>query len=205
VLLPETDRSGALIVGERFRREAETFFARREAAGQTVGLTVSGGFATFPDDATTADALLVAAAQALYQAKALGKNVVHGHESERRRFTRFELAPGRFEIEVLGSAARTTGRPRDASGGGILFSAPEPIDIGATLEIRLADGDFGRSGAKVRGTVVRVEALPVPVPVAGAALPDRFEIGLDLDGSTGSRMPDVIELLERARRGPEPA
>lgn len=201
VLLPETDRNGALLVGERFRREVETFFAARDTAGEPAGLTVSGGIATYPEDAATPDALLVCAAQALYQAKALGKNLVHAYVPERRRFLRFELAPGRFEIEVLGSAGSTTGRPRDLSGSGILFLAPEPIDVGARIEIRLADGEFeGR--VCVRGTVVRVEELPAAIPVAGAALPDRFEIGLELDGPGGAALPDVIGFLERARRGP---
>lgn len=205
VLLPETDRNGALLVGERFRREVESFFSRREAAGESVGLTVSGGIATFPEDATTPDALLVSAAQALYQAKALGKNVVHTFLAERRRFLRFELEPGRFEVEVLGSQGTTSGRPLVGSGSGILFLAPDAIDVGARIEIRLAAGGAGARSVRLRGNVVRVEALPAAIPVDGAALPDRFEIGLDLDGPGGEGMPDVLEFLERTRRGPEHA
>src|SRR6185436_7167834 len=72
LVLPETDRNGAHLVAERFRREVEVHFHRREAGGKPVGLTVSGGVASYPEDARTAEALIERAAQALYAAKASG-------------------------------------------------------------------------------------------------------------------------------------
>ena len=205
LLLPHTDRNGALLVAERFRREVESFFASREAAGRPAGLTVSAGIAVWPEDATDAETLLGCAAQALYHAKAVGKNVVQTHQPERRRFLRFELEPGRFEVELLGSERTTRGRPRDLSGSGILFLGPEPLDVGARIEIRLVPGAAGGQGVRLRGTVVRVEALSVPVAVPGATLPDRFEIGLELDGPGAESTCDVLELIERAVRGSERA
>jgi len=65
ILLPETDRNGAFLVAERFRREVESHFARRDAAGAPAALTVSGGVAAYPEDAADAEALLARAAQAL--------------------------------------------------------------------------------------------------------------------------------------------
>ena len=73
LLLPETDRNAALSVAERFRQEMEEFFATRESGGKPVNLTVSAGVACYPDDAATPEALLERAAQALYQAKAMGR------------------------------------------------------------------------------------------------------------------------------------
>jgi len=205
VLLPETDRNGALLVAERFRREVESFFASREAAGRPADLTVSAGIAVCPDDALDAEALLDCAAQALYHAKAVGKNVVSTYQAERRRFLRVELEPGRFEIEVLGSDGTTRGCPRDLSGSGILFLGPEPLEVGARIEVRLVPRDAGGQGVPLRGTVVRVEALPGPLTVPGATLPDRFEIGLELDGPGAVGTRDVLDLIERAVRGSERA
>jgi diguanylate cyclase (GGDEF)-like protein len=76
VLLPTTDRRGAQTMAERFRHEVERFFGSREVAGQPAGLTVSAGVAVCPEDAPDADRLLRRAAQALYVAKAKGKNQV---------------------------------------------------------------------------------------------------------------------------------
>ncbi len=50
-----------------------------EAARQPLGrVTISGGVATFPEDAQSAVELLRAADQALYEAKAAGRNRIVG-------------------------------------------------------------------------------------------------------------------------------
>jgi diguanylate cyclase (GGDEF)-like protein len=208
LVLPETDRNGALLVAERFRREAETFFARREAAGGPVGLTVSAGVACYPDDATTAELLLERAAQALYQAKATGKNAVHLYHPERRRYLRFELEPGRFEVEVLIPADRSSVRARNLSRSGILFSSPEPLEVGEEIEIRLAEPGEPRS-LRLRGRVVRLEELPVRVLEPAASEPagaahDRFDVGVALDLDWAEGTDQLLDFLEAARRRKDP-
>jgi diguanylate cyclase (GGDEF)-like protein len=71
VLLPDTDRNGALILAEKLR----TAIASTEVAG--VG-SVSGslGVAVMPDDAGDAEQLLRKADRALYVAKSAGRNRV---------------------------------------------------------------------------------------------------------------------------------
>jgi diguanylate cyclase (GGDEF)-like protein len=130
LILPETDRNGALLVAERFRWEVESHFARREAGGRPDGLTISAGVACYPEDARAPEALLDRAAQALYRAKAQGKNSVQAFEPERRRFLRFDLDPTRVEVEVL--APRDLGRavPRNLCRSGIVFGSPEPLEVG---------------------------------------------------------------------------
>ena len=203
LLLPETDRGGALRVAERFRAEVEGHFGSREAAGQPVGITVSAGIAVCPEDATDAESLLRCAAQALYLAKAAGKNATETYRPERRRFRRFEIEPGRFEVEVLDPSGTSRGRPRDVSRGGILFLAPEPLEIGTEVEIRPSDGSATVPGARLRGTVVRVEALATAVALRGATIPDRFEIGLELDGVDAEGATDLLDEFARAGRGPD--
>jgi len=208
LLLPETDRNGALLVAERFRREFEEFFAGRESAGKPVNLTVSAGIACYPDDATSPENLLACAAQALYRAKAEGKNDVQVFRPERRRFLRFELPPGRFEVEVLPPGDGLPVRARNFSRNGILFTSPEPLQVGEEIEIRLAEpGDkVAAQALRIRGRVVRLEELPIaeegetPAEHSEPGIADDpFEIGVafDLDWAEGGD--DLLEFLEMAQ------
>ena len=74
LLMPSTAKETAMRVAERIRAEIE----RRgvDVAGRHIGLTVSGGVATYPLDGGDWDALLTAADNALYDAKAAGRNRV---------------------------------------------------------------------------------------------------------------------------------
>lgn len=207
VLLPETDRNGALLVADRFRREVEAFFARRESAGQPVGITVSAGVACYPDDATTPETLLERAAQALYHAKAAGRNAVHLYHPDRRRYLRFDLEPGRFEVEVLGRAGHASDRLKNLSRNGVLFSSPEAIDVGEEIEIRVMESSTPAitRPLRIRGTVVRLEELPPPdepPSPSGESAPgfvDRFEVGVALDLEWASGADDLIDFLQKAR------
>jgi diguanylate cyclase (GGDEF)-like protein len=206
LLLPETDRNGALLVAERFRAEFERFFQQRESDGRPVGLTLSAGVACYPEDALTPEELLERAAQALYQAKATGKNTVQLYHPERRRYLRFELEPGRFEVEVLSPPDRGPAPLRNLSRNGILFVSAEALEVGEAIEIRLADGgdDPEIRPLRIRGRVVRLEELPEPAEPAEAAkgeklAEDRFEIGVAFDLGWGEGIDDLLDFLEKAR------
>jgi hypothetical protein len=198
VLLPETDRNGAFLVAERFRREIEVHFRRREVAGRPAGITISSGVASYPDDASDAATLLARAAQALYQAKAAGKNVVLVHSPERRHFLRFDLGTRRCEVEVVASRDLTGSRVRNSSRNGLLFESPEPLDVGEEIEIRLegGGGEAPRRVMTLRGRVVRLEELPV-----GAE--GRFEVGVAFDLRAGQSEDELLEFLESASPEPE--
>ncbi len=77
VILPHTDKEGAISLAERLRKSAEEQ-AHDEHATQSYipGYTISLGVATFPNDGTTVCALLKAADNAELAAKRLGKNRV---------------------------------------------------------------------------------------------------------------------------------
>lgn len=205
VVLPETDRTGALLVAERFRREVEAHFARRQVAGKPAGLTVSAGIACYPEDAVTPETLLEHAARALYQAKASGKNRVHVFHPERRRYLRVDFEAGRFEVEVLAPRLLDAGRARVFGRNGIVFASPEPLDIGEEIEIRLVSSatDPASRSPRIRGRVVRLEELPEPdVQEASASVPiDRFEIGMAFDVDITPADQDLVEFLESARSG----
>lgn len=76
LVLPDTGSEGAVAVGERVR---DKIAAHRFLLGNglDIGLTVSVGVATLPDVAASAEQLLRAADQAMYQVKDRGKNGIH--------------------------------------------------------------------------------------------------------------------------------
>jgi diguanylate cyclase (GGDEF)-like protein len=76
ILLPETPSPGAFAMAERIREIIATH-PIAIAPAQTVGLTVSIGVSTYPQDAETEEKLIGTADQALYAAKNGGRNRVH--------------------------------------------------------------------------------------------------------------------------------
>jgi diguanylate cyclase (GGDEF)-like protein len=81
LLLPQTDALGAVRVAEKVREEVAAKPVTTDAGALPV--TLSAGVACHPDDGTSIEALLGAADEALYAAKAAGKNrVVHADVHE---------------------------------------------------------------------------------------------------------------------------
>jgi diguanylate cyclase (GGDEF)-like protein len=74
VLLPKTGYEGAAIVAERIRQTVETL--KIPVVDQVTGVTVSIGLAEFKPEFKEADEFIDNADQALYRAKADGKNRV---------------------------------------------------------------------------------------------------------------------------------
>jgi diguanylate cyclase (GGDEF)-like protein len=76
-VLPETDPSGAYVVAEKIRRSVAEMVV--EAGGQQIRTSLSIGVVSFPEDGQTADELMIAADEAMYSSKRLGKNKVVGY------------------------------------------------------------------------------------------------------------------------------
>ncbi len=74
VLLPETDPSGAFVVAEKIRQGVVDLVV--EAGESRIRTSLSIGVVAYPDDGLTADALMIAADEAMYGSKRLGKNRV---------------------------------------------------------------------------------------------------------------------------------
>ena len=78
IILPNTSKLGAIKLAERLRRAAEASAPEKnEEPCPIPGYTLSLGVATFPDDATSIEELLLMADNAELMAKRLGKNKVH--------------------------------------------------------------------------------------------------------------------------------
>lgn len=74
VVLPNTTDQQAKHLAENWRLQVQA--ARVQAKHQTIHVTVSAGIACYPEHGTTAFNLIQAADEALYQAKAAGRNQV---------------------------------------------------------------------------------------------------------------------------------
>lgn len=75
-VLPETAREGARVVAEKVRQAIALRPIEAEGVQEGIHITVSVGVASYPEDGTTADALMRAADRAMYRAKEGGRDRV---------------------------------------------------------------------------------------------------------------------------------
>jgi diguanylate cyclase (GGDEF)-like protein len=78
LILPQTGREGAVIVGERVRSAVEAHAFPLAPPGR---ITVSLGVAVYPHDGTDGSGLIQASDRALYHAKQMGRNRVEAVEA----------------------------------------------------------------------------------------------------------------------------
>ncbi len=149
VILPETSRTGAYVVADRVRQSVEHHFRRTRGVSN---VTVSGGVATFPDDATTFADLVKKADLGLYRAKAAGKNRITLAKGERRKHRRVPASEG---VRLgAGSGKAAAAKARNLSAGGVLVSLREPVAVGSKVSVVLKDP--GAAAVDLQGEVVRV-------------------------------------------------
>ncbi len=78
VILPDTDRDGALLAAERIRQAIQAKKAR--VYDEDLEVTISIGLSVFPEDSKESEPLIEKADVALYKAKELGRNRVCVYE-----------------------------------------------------------------------------------------------------------------------------
>jgi diguanylate cyclase (GGDEF)-like protein len=199
LLLPETGRLGSYIVSERIRISAENHFKRRKVNGASLNLTLSGGISSFPEDGVTVEEMVESARQALYQAKAMGKNSINIYFRERRNFIRFDVDHAAFRIEVLkgeekSGEMKTAPRwepSQDISRNGILFKSKRSFGIGEPLEICFFEEDA--EILKIQGRVVRIEELE-------AADAGKYEVGVAFLYQGNLQEETLLKLIEKFRK-----
>jgi diguanylate cyclase (GGDEF)-like protein len=177
VLMPQTDTGGALQLGEDLRAEvAEGFPAGSELGSATisVGITMYGS-----ERGMGAEAVLVAADQAMYQAKAEGRNriALFDGPGDRRR------VPGRGQT--------TSARIRDALTQDRLSLATQPIHS-------LASGGIERYELLLRMTDDDGRLLPAASFIESA---ERSGMVQELDRWVVGR---ALELMAERERAGEP-
>jgi diguanylate cyclase (GGDEF)-like protein len=174
LILPDTPRAGALVVAERIRRLVERGF---KPSAHQPRVTLSGGIATFPEDAVTPEDLIQTADKGLYRSKAEGKNRITLAGPERRRALRF---PAEHRVTMRGGpAGRIVARTKNVSETGLLLSLKQSMPIGANLDLLVHPLRHGRA-LGLHGEVVRVQGP------AGA--PPSYDVGLRLYGDRAQRL-----------------
>jgi len=173
VLMPQTDTEGALQLGEDLRAQVvEGLPLNSELSGATIslGITMFGG-----QDGAGAESVLVAADQAMYQAKAEGRN----------RIMLFH-APG--ESRGVRRTQSTSARIRDALTQDRLRLATQPIRS-------LASGGIERYELLLRMTSDDGELLPASSFIEAA---ERSGMVQELDRWVVARALELIAERERA-------
>lgn len=153
LLLPEISASGSLQLGERLRRQMQQdpFFKEHR-------ITFSGGIASYPRQALTAEELIANADRALYLAKETGRNRIRQYFTEKRRWKRYqhswELRCSLLDGTALISEPVYT---QDVSAGGIRFEADKEILLDTPLlaELRPHPGDADFTGLPVKAVWIR--------------------------------------------------
>ena len=151
IVLPETSRAGAFVVAQRIRQGIGSALR----AGRDP-VTISGGVAVYPADATTPQLLLQKADQGLYRAKADGKNRIAPEHDERRRHGRVAWEQP-LALERPGGRV-IDGRAHNLSEGGMLVSLPEAVPVGSKVVVMLRVPHEAEGDLALRGHVVRLAA-----------------------------------------------
>jgi diguanylate cyclase (GGDEF)-like protein len=165
VILPETGKMNALVLGERIRQKVEKM--RLKYKGHTIRLTMSGGLAAYPVNATGAAALIKCADNALYRAKGSGKNNISFFSPDKRRYLRIDLDR---EVKIrqldFDDTHAQSARGKNICVGGILFENDYPLAIGTKVQISVPTDK--RKPLFIIGNVVRVETYG----------PKQYDIGI---------------------------
>jgi diguanylate cyclase (GGDEF)-like protein len=156
VVLPETGKIDAFVVGERIRERVEN--ARLDYKGQNISLTISGGIASFPIDAIDTENLIKNSDIAVYKAKEAGKNNIVIFSEHKRRYIRVDFIAD-IQVQVVDPNSKmgtldTTSK--NLSAGGILFESKYPIDIDTKVQLRIPT-DPSAEPLVIVGDVVRIE------------------------------------------------
>jgi diguanylate cyclase (GGDEF)-like protein len=154
ILLPETSKVDGWLIGERIRQRVEETDICYE--GKNIKMTLSGGLASFPIDASDGLTLLKNADKAMYRAKGFGKNNISFYSMDKRRNLRVDYNTS-VEIQELGIHEKSvfTATTKSLSIGGILLESKNHIDTGAKIQINISLSQD--NPLLIIGTVVRSE------------------------------------------------
>jgi len=158
VILPETNKVNTIIKAERIRKKIQDMSLLFD--GKKFKISVSGGIATFPQDAVEANKLIQCADQALYRAKGEGKNRICLFSIDKRQYVRIDFA-GKIKVQPLGkwvSQSQTFAKSRDLSLSGIMFESENPMAIGTKIQLEVPVPTKDNPIILV-GTVARVEVF----------------------------------------------
>ena len=161
LVLPKTDKFGALAVAERIRKSYKEFSSEKEG----ITASVSGGIASYPVDDDRAQNLIRKADEAMYRAKARGKNTIELYNTERRRFERF-MDNFRGVVTLDGKQYEIYGK--NVSASGFYFETEKPILQSKKIDFSIEFENLRKSSGSA--IVTRVEPHPEGKHGVGVAI-----------------------------------
>jgi diguanylate cyclase (GGDEF)-like protein len=184
IILPETNKVNTIIKAERIRKKIQDMPLVFD--GKKIKISVSGGIASFPQDALEADRLIQCADQALYRAKAEGKNRICLYSIDKRQYVRIDFA-GKVKVQPLGKwveQSQTFAQGKDLSLSGILFESKNPMEMGTKIQLEVPIPSADNPIILV-GTVARVEAFE-----------DHYDIGVSFVQLQGADRRELSSFLK---------
>ncbi len=151
IILPKTDKFGALAVAERIRKSYKESSIEKEG----ISASVSGGIASYPVDDDRAQNLIRKADEAMYRAKARGKNIIELYNTERRRFERF-LDNFRGMVTLDGKQYEIYGK--NVSESGFYFETEKPLLPSKKIDFSIEFENLRKSSGS--SIITRVEPQP---------------------------------------------
>jgi diguanylate cyclase (GGDEF)-like protein len=186
ILLPNYAKKDTSAFAEELRKKiAENRFVNVNVVGsacEVLKITVSMGISNVPQDAEDSNELLNQADNALYDAKAIGKNKVVFFSSNLRRHARYKVdLDGKFAVFGLPSAEI---KVTNLSLGGIQFETAEPIQEGASIYVHIPLDHERRDILKFVCTIIHLSGQNGAYTAGGEIL--------DIDNQNKERLLSII-------------
>lgn len=153
VITPQTSLAGALLLAERIRANIASMPHSREGE-HFPQVTISGGVASFPEDANSADDLLNKADKALYLAKDGGRNRVEVYRADQHKKPKLSVrVPVLVSLPIGKQELLET---KNVSEGGISLEMSGPLVVGSVMQMEVRLDGVGRP-VKCVGSVTHLE------------------------------------------------
>lgn len=184
LVLPNTEKVSALILGERIRKKIKDLVVTYEE--KSIAVTISGGIAAYPADATNKNDLIKFADNALYRAKGFGKNNITLYAINKRLHPRFECKTS-VAVRKLDKidSPHLTSITKSLSVGGMLFESNIQLEIGAKIQLNIQLES--NNEILLLGSVARVDPKEN----------NRYDVGIAFLGVDKSTRNQIAEYLER--------
>lgn len=156
IILPLTSKVDARSIAEQARTRIASERFPSAGGTQPEALTVSMGLATFPGDAADPAELVARADEALYEAKACGRNQLRLYAESGRSYPRADISL-EGELRVLDEERRPI-RTKTLSEGGLLLVTDRRLTVGSLVELSLGWNTNENRRLETVGRVVSVQA-----------------------------------------------
>ncbi len=162
IILPETPGEGAFLVAERTRQRIYEHIFKTKEANRAI-LSASIGISTFPRDADTREELIDTADQAMYFAKAAGRNTVRRYsDTLKSKIEKEEGALGRILLDPSLSTLKEVAAAIDAKCRYFHGQSEAVTRYAELLAQALGLSEEEREYLRIAGTLHHIGTIGIP-------------------------------------------